>query len=33
MHAAALGYLVSGRSAVASLLDTGGALSITTLTA
>lgn len=33
MHAAALGYVVSGRSAVASLLDTGGALPITTLTA
>jgi len=33
MHAAALGYLVSGRSAVVSLLDTGGALSTKTLTA
>jgi hypothetical protein len=33
MHAAALGYVVSGRSAVVSLLDTGGALSATTLTA
>lgn len=33
MHAAALGYLVSGRSAVVSLLDTGGALPISTLTA
>ena len=33
MHAAALGYVVSGRSAVDSLLDTGGALPITTLTA
>ena len=33
MHAAALGYVVSGRSTVVSLLDTGGALSTTTLTA
>jgi hypothetical protein len=33
MHAAALGYLVSGRSAVVDLLDTRGALPVTTLTA
>ena len=33
MHAAALGYVISGRSAVGSLLDVGGALPITTLTA
>ena len=33
MHAAALGYLLSGQSAVVSFIGTGGALSTTSLTA
>jgi hypothetical protein len=33
MHAAALGYLLGGQSAVVSFIDTGGALPTTALTA